>query len=114
MKVIVLLLTSFLTSAAFASKTTIYCAEKGNSALRLEISYDRVSAQISGVSLYDTGTEQTAKSNFVPAIGQYTYYSYFISVALADRTEILIPGVLLDGKTKGMVHTGDGREFNCN
>lgn len=114
MKVIALLLTSFLTSAAFASKTEIQCTEKGNAAQRLHILYSNLTFKVEGISLFNTSAEQTAQDTFKKAIGQYTYYSYFISVALADHTEILIPGVLLDGKTKGIVHTDDGREFNCN
>ena len=114
MKVIVLLLASFLTSAAFASKNEILCSERGNSALRLQIFYNNMTLKIEGISIFDTTTEQTALSSFKNSIGQRTYYSYFISVVLEDETQILVPGVILDGKTKGIVHTGTGREFNCN
>lgn len=114
MKVAALLLTSFLTSAAFASTSEILCAERGNPAFKLQISCDKESNLVAGISIFNTDAGQTAQDTFKKAIGQYTYYSYFISVAFEDHTELLIPGVLLDGKTKGIVHTDDGREFNCN
>ena len=114
MKVIVLLLASFLTSAAFASKTEILCTERGQSSLSLQIFYNNMTFKIEGISLFNTSIAQTALNNFKESIGQRTYYSYFISVVLADETQILVPSVVLDGKTKGIVHTGTGLEFNCN
>ena len=114
MQVMALMLTSILTSAAFASNLEIQCTERGSPNNRLQISLDKETRKVSGISIYNTDAGQTALDTFKKAIGYYTYYSFFLSVAFADHTQLLIPGTLLDEKTKGIAHTNDGREFNCN
>lgn len=114
MKVIALLVTSFLTSMAFAASTEIQCVERGAQAQRLHIIYNIVTVKIEGIAQFTPSVGQTVQSNFKKSIGQQTYYTHFISIVLEDETQILIPSVVLDGKTKGIVHTGNGREYNCN
>lgn len=114
MKVIALLVVSFLTSVAFAAHTEIQCVERGSEAQRLHIIYNYETVKIEGIAQFTPTKGQTVQSNFKRSIGQQTYYTHFISVVLEDETQILIPGVVLDGITKGIVHTGNGREYNCN
>jgi hypothetical protein len=114
MNVIALLVTSFLTSAAFASFTEIQCIERGSENQRLHITFNQETVKVEGISQFDVTAGQTPVSTFKKSIAQHVYYAYFISVVLEDETQILIPGTVLDGKTKGIVHTGTGREFNCN
>lgn len=109
-----LLLSSFITSAAFASDLEIQCIERGSPSHKLQISLDHETRKVTGISIYNTDAGQMAQATFKKAVGHFTYYSFFVSVAFEDHTELLIPGMLLDGKTKGIAHTNDGREFNCN